>query len=54
MTPKERTRMKWLCLLIHEEEDDQTSDHLIEELEKLLAISRQGLHQSASNRQPAA
>jgi len=35
--------MKWLCLLIHEEEDEQTSDHLIEELEKLLAIRRLNL-----------
>ena len=33
-------RMKWLCLLIHEEEDEETSDHLIEELEKLLASRR--------------
>jgi len=32
--------MKWLCLLIHEEEDEQTSDHLIEELEKMLAMRR--------------
>jgi len=40
MTSEERMRMKWLCLLIHEEEDEQTSDHLIEELEKMLAMRR--------------
>jgi len=47
MMPEERTRIKWLCLLIHEEEDEQTSDHLIEELEKLLAVKH--LHLATAN-----
>jgi hypothetical protein len=43
-------RLRWLCLLIHQERDKQTFDHLIEELEELLAIRRQGLRQAASKR----
>src|SRR5215472_18053281 len=35
--------VRWLCLLIHEEGDQQTFESLIEAWEELLAIRRQGL-----------
>ena len=39
MTDKERVRMKWLCLLIHEENDDDVFDRLVEELVEVLAAT---------------
>jgi len=41
MTSEERKRMKWLCLLIHEEQDEYTLNELIDELEELLQIRRE-------------
>jgi len=49
MTLKQKTHLRWLCLLIHEEKDEQTFDGLIEELEELLAIRRQGLSLATAN-----
>jgi len=49
MTLKQQIRLRWLCLLIHEEKDKQTFDSLIEELEGLLAIRRRGLRPTASH-----
>ena len=40
MTAEDRVRMKWLCLLIHEEKDENIFDQLIKELEELLAATR--------------
>jgi hypothetical protein len=31
--------MKWLCLLIHEERDENVFERLVEELEELLAAT---------------
>jgi hypothetical protein len=44
MTDEERVRMKWLCLLIHEEKDENIFDQLLKELEELLARPRHILH----------
>jgi len=41
MTSEERKRMKWLCLLIPEEQDEYTLNELIDELEELLQIRRE-------------
>jgi hypothetical protein len=41
MTSEERKRMKWLCLLIHEEEDEYTLNELVDELEELLETRRE-------------
>ena len=43
MTDEERIRMKWLCLLIHEEKDYLVLDRLVNELEELLAATRHTL-----------
>jgi hypothetical protein len=40
MTDEERVRMKWLCLLIHEENDENLFKQLVKELEELLAAPR--------------
>jgi hypothetical protein len=39
MTEKERVRMKWLCLLIHEEKNDDVFDGLVKELVEVLAAT---------------
>ena len=39
MTEEERVRMKWLCLLIHEEKNDDVFDRLVKELVDVLAAT---------------
>jgi len=39
MTEQERVRMKWLCLLIHEEKNDDVFDRLVQELVDVLAAT---------------
>jgi len=42
-------RLRWLCLLTHEEKDEQTFEHFVDALEELLAIRRKGLRLAASS-----
>jgi hypothetical protein len=41
---EERVRMKWLCLLIHEEKNDDVFDRLVKELVDVLAATPYVLH----------
>ena len=41
-------RVRWLCLLIHGERDEQAFEHFTNALEELLKIRRKGLRLAAS------
>jgi len=41
-------RVRWLCILIQEQKDEQIFEHFIDALEELLTIRRKGLRLAAS------
>jgi hypothetical protein len=43
MSPEERTRMNWLCVLIQDEKDPEVFDRLVDELAELLEGNRKRL-----------